>query len=180
MQNVNFRNLNITISDLPDSEDLKWQALSPRYVPLNLGLNLLTTAVLALIYVVMQYQPFWALSPQQQAWADYLGLGLITLSFLYSIYSIFVDRRAAYALRAHDLSFRSGLLFRQTVTQPLTRIQHIELKRGPLERSMGLATLQVFSAGGSAHTFQIPGLAVERARELRQFVLQHQDLQHDG
>jgi membrane protein YdbS with pleckstrin-like domain len=66
------------------------------------------------------------------------------------------------------------------VIQPLSRIQHIELKRGPLERSAGLATSHVYSAGGGAHTFEIPGLPVEQAQGLRQFILQHQDLQHGG
>jgi membrane protein YdbS with pleckstrin-like domain len=96
------------------------------------------------------------------------------------VHGIFADQRVAYALREHDVGFRWGLLFRHTVIQPLSRIQHIELKRGPIERSAGLATLQVFSAGGGAHTFEIPGLPVEQAQGLRQFILQHQDLQHGG
>ena len=60
------------------------------------------------------------------------------------------------------------------------RIQHIEIERGPLERSAGLATLQVFSAGGAHHTFEIPGLTYEKAIELRQFILNHKDVSQNG
>lgn len=178
MQNLSFSNINVPLERLPDVEHFDWQALSPRYMPINLALNLLVNLVLILIGFGSQMPPFSALTQAYQPWANWLIVGLVGVSVLYSIYGIFADRRAAYALREHDVSFRWGLLFRHTVIQPLTRIQHIELKRGPIERSAGLATLQVFSAGGSSHTFQIPGLPVERAQSLRQFMLRHQDLQH--
>ena len=66
------------------------------------------------------------------------------------------------------------------MSQPITRIQHIELKRGPIERKVGLARLQVFSAGGEMHTFEIPGLPLETAQQLRQFILQHKDMVKHG
>jgi hypothetical protein len=40
--------------------------------------------------------------------------------------------------------------------------------------------LQVFSAGGDMHTFQIPGLPVETAQQLRHFILQHKDIVKHG
>lgn len=180
MQNLPFSNANVPLADLPDVEQFDWQALSPLYMPINFALNVVVTLVLGLIWGLSQYTPLSAITADYQPLAGWVMLGLIALSVLYSVYGISADRRVAYALREHDVGFRWGLLFRHTVIQPLTRIQHIELKRGPLERSAGLATLQVFSAGGGAHTFEIPGLPVERAEGLRQFILQHQDLQHGG
>jgi len=102
------------------------------------------------------------------------------LGFLFTWYSHAYDQAKSYALRELDLHYASGLFFQKVVSQPITRIQHIELKRGPIERKVGLATLQVFSAGGEMHTFQIPGLPVETAQQLRQFILQHKDVVKHG
>ncbi|TLU65410.1 PH domain-containing protein [Thalassotalea litorea] len=100
--------------------------------------------------------------------------------FLYFIYLWFAEPIKAYALREQDLSYRSGLLFRKVITQPIARIQHVELKRGPLDRRFELAKLQVFSAGGAMHTFEIPGLELKKAQAIRQFILSHKGGSNDG
>jgi len=74
----------------------------------------------------------------------------------------------------------SGLIFKKTVTQPILRIQHIELKQGPIDRKLKLANIQAFSAGGATHTFEIPGLEIKKAEALRQFVLDHKDMNNHG
>ena len=51
-------------------------------------------------------------------------------------------------------------------------MQHIDLMRGPIERVFGLATLVVFTAGNEGSSFRVPGLAVGRAQELRDRILQ--------
>jgi membrane protein YdbS with pleckstrin-like domain len=99
------------------------------------------------------------------------ALGL--LGFAITVYCKLADPLKTYALREHDLSYSAGLIFKKTITQPILRIQHIELKRGPIERKVGLATLQVFSAGGALDTFEIPGLPLNEAQKLREFILRY-------
>ncbi|MDT0596665.1 PH domain-containing protein [Glaciecola petra] len=107
----------------------------------------------------------------------YALIGFLTLWS--ATYHFFADPLKQYALRENDLNYQSGLIFRSFVSQPILRIQHIEIKRGPIERRAGMATLQVFSAGGISYTFNIPGLIYENAVELRQFILDHKDLASD-
>ncbi|MDU0354869.1 PH domain-containing protein [Paraglaciecola aquimarina] len=90
------------------------------------------------------------------------------------------DKQKYYALRELDVHFSSGLFFKKMVSQPISRIQHIELKRGPIERKAGLASLQVFSAGGAMHTFEIPGLPFANAQQLRQIILKHKSVLTHG
>ena len=105
--------------------------------------------------------------------------GVAVLGLIYVGYHFFADPIIKYTLREQDLHFQSGLFFRRIVSQPILRIQHIELKRGPIERKANLATLQVFSAGGTSHTFEIPGLSYQKAVSLRQFIIDHKDLSVD-
>jgi hypothetical protein len=95
------------------------------------------------------------------------------------VYHIFADPIIQYAVREQDIHFQAGLFFRRLVSQPILRVQHIELKRGPIERKANLATLQVFSAGGVSHTFEIPGLEYHTAISLRKFIINHKDLSID-
>ncbi|QDP03078.1 PH domain-containing protein [Thalassotalea sp. PS06] len=106
---------------------------------------------------------------------------ILSVMFLLSfVYQWFAEPMKAYALREQDLSYKSGLFFRKVITQPIARIQHVELKRGPLDRRFELAKLQVFSAGGAMHTFEIPGLELKNAQSIRQFILSHKGGSNDG
>jgi membrane protein YdbS with pleckstrin-like domain len=161
-------------------EQLTLHPLSEKYAPLNAVINLVKTGMIILLAGLTYFQPWINLPP----WlANILPLGIILVAVLGLIgasLNYLADKRKYYALRGTDLHFQSGLVFCQTVSQPITRIQHIELKQGPLERAKGLASLQVFSAGGALHTFEIPGLEYQKARQIRQFILHHKDITANG
>lgn len=76
-------------------------------------------------------------------------------------------RRFRYSLLPSRLWIRSGVFFHREKSIPLSRIQHVDVSRGPLERLFGLARVTVFTAGGRLATAQIPGLVPERADALR-------------
>ncbi len=80
--------------------------------------------------------------------------------------------RWRFAISAELLSARYGIIFHEEKAIPISRLQHVDLTRGPIERMFGLATLVVFTAGTEGASFRLPGLSVERARELRDLILQ--------
>jgi uncharacterized protein len=174
-----FQNAPIDVDNLQDVasiQTLNWQPLAVVYPRLNLYIGLCITAMLVMAGVLAHTELFWTLSYFFQQNLSWL-LGLVSLlSLFFSGLGYLGDTRKRYALREQDLHFSSGLLFRKIVSQPISRIQHIELKRGPFERRAGLATLEVYSAGGSQHTFEVPGLEVANAEHIRQYILQHQAL----
>jgi membrane protein YdbS with pleckstrin-like domain len=167
MSATHFSNPTVSIEQLPSILALDKQSLCKKYAPINRLLNLSLTLLFCLIGTALYFQSVVNLS------ADFL------YSLPYIIWSVALLAKN-YTLRELDLHYASGLFFKKVVSQPITRIQHIELKRGPIERKVGLATLQVFSAGGDMHTFQIPGLPIDTAQQLRQFILQHKDVVKHG
>ena len=76
-------------------------------------------------------------------------------------------RHYRYAVREHDLLVRSGVIFRRWSAIPLTRIQHVDTRQGPVERMLGLSRLLVFTAAGMSADGSIPGLGEEDTRRLR-------------
>jgi len=77
-----------------------------------------------------------------------------------------------FSLREHDIHYKSGIIWRKTVSLPFNRIQHVELESGPVERIFKLTTLKFFTAGGGKADMKIPALGFERASKLRSFVME--------
>ena len=180
MLESNFSNSIVTIDHLPAILNLEQQSLSEKYAPINRLLNLCLTLFVCVISFAIYFQPFVNLPNALLNFLPFFIWASAILGLLLTWFSHARDQVKSYTLRELDLHYTSGLFFRKIVSQPITRIQHIELKRGPIERKIGLATLQVFSAGGEMHTFEIPGLPVETAQQLRQFILQHKDVAKHG
>ncbi|WP_340678142.1 PH domain-containing protein [Paraglaciecola sp.] len=183
MLDPEFNNHNIdqlNSNNLPQLEALNWLPLAVQYAPLNLLVNVLISLIIITFGAIVHKQ-FWMSLPiiMHEFIPSALVLAALVL-ILVIVLNFIADKHKHYALRELDLHFSSGLIFKKLVSQPISRIQHVELKRGPLERYKNLATLQVFSAGGAQHTFEIPGLDLETAQRLHQFVLQHKDLAQYG
>lgn len=175
-----FSNSAITSTELPQITQLKFEKLSPAYAKSNRYVSLFSTLFILAILFIVQIQSLFPLSTTVNEVISFLIWGVAALGFINTIYITFADKRKFYALREQDLSYCSGVIFRSTVSQPMLRIQHVELARGPIDRKIGLAKLQVFSAGGAMHTFEIPGLPLEKAESIRQFILDHKDVNHHG
>ena len=171
-----FSNTVVSADQLPSLDTLVYEPLSPRYRTLNLAIAAAIFITLLVVVNFIRFQPFVTL-PEGLLFAwPVVTTGLLALWGLLSVYHWLADPLLQFSLREQDLSVHKGLIFRSITCQPVLRIQHIELKRGPLERLAGLATLQVFSAGGAGHTFEIPGLPVAQAQKIRQFILDHKDV----
>lgn len=80
--------------------------------------------------------------------------------------------RRSYAVRSHDLIYRHGILSVSTTVIPFNRIQHVSVKEGVLSRLYGLASIQIFTAGGAAADLQLRGLALETAGQLKEIILE--------
>ncbi|HAW92143.1 MULTISPECIES: PH domain-containing protein [unclassified Arsukibacterium] len=174
-----FSNLQLRSEQLTPLQGLLLEPLARRYRLLRQGVNAVFFILVWSLLLGLYLQPWWPLSVAISD-ASYHGLWIVPLlGLLRALYCWQADKHKLFALREHDISYKSGIFFQAMITQPVVRIQHIELKQGPLERKTALARLQLFSAGGAMHTFEIPGLQLEQAQQIRQFVLQHKDALQD-
>ena len=92
-----------------------------------------------------------------------LGIAVISPPLAYARWRFSVDDELLLA--------RYGIIWIEEKSIPISRLQHVDVLRGPIERMFGLATLVVFTAGTEGAHFRLPGLAVARARELRDQIL---------
>jgi uncharacterized protein len=97
-----------------------------------------------------------------------LGAGLV-LVVAGLLWERFLARRVAawgYAERNDDLMVRRGVLVRRQSVIPYGRMQFIDVTAGPVERSLGLATLRMHTAAAASDA-RIPGLDRAQAAKLR-------------
>ena len=175
-QNPVFSNNQLNVEDIPNLQTLALLPISKKYRAMNIFSIGLIALVLLSIATGLEYQPFWSIPEDLLKAYPYIVTAIVALATIWALYHVFADVRIFYAIREQDISKQSGLIFRKLSCQPILRVQHVEVNRGPLDRWAGLASLQVFSAGGEMHTFEIPGLTLDKAEQLREFILAHKDI----
>lgn len=72
-----------------------------------------------------------------------------------------------YRVRADSLLLDRGVVTRVRTVVPYVRIQHVDSRRGPVERLLGLASVVVYTAGSRGADVTIPGLTPEGADDLQ-------------
>ncbi len=87
---------------------------------------------------------------------------------LLGIHSILRYRVWGFEIRQDELYLQRGVITRVRTVVPYVRIQHVDSRRGPLERLIGLATTVVYTAGSRGADVVIPGLTPERSEQLQE------------
>src|SRR5262249_51444663 len=105
----------------------------------------------------------------------------VVLALLYGLVNIVILPRRRwrswrYAIGETEIELRHGIWWQTWTRIPMARVQHVDTRRGPLERRYGLASVVVYTAAGSR---QIPGLAIEVAEESRDRVARLANVRDD-
>ena len=162
-----FQNPEIALESLPDTENLDWQSLHPNYkrsLRLQRVLVLLGLAVVLTTASLLLHFPRLPILLLSSLW---VVLGAILLAW-----PGFSVPCKGYIVRDKDIVFRSGVIWKSVTAVPFNRIQHVETSSTPFDRKFDIATLQLFTAGGSSGDLKIDGLGRDTAELLRLFTLE--------
>jgi hypothetical protein len=72
-----------------------------------------------------------------------------------------------FEVRDDALYLERGVFTWTETDVPYVRVQHVDTKRNPLDRLLGLSRVVVYTAGSRGADVAVPGLAPERASSLR-------------
>lgn len=106
-------------------------------------------------------------------WTGWMGAvgGAVATWLLAAVWSVWAPSLAwsrwAWVVRDHDLLVHRGVLLRLTTAIPLSRIQHVDTRQGPLEQLFGLQRVTLHTASGGGADAAIPGLDPAQAEALR-------------
>jgi membrane protein YdbS with pleckstrin-like domain len=147
-----------------------WSTLDPRHVPYLRrvwGLRVGVEAVVLAVLSVVAFADEW-LTP---AFLTLVVAFLAALVVLDAVFAVVLPRlhwrHAAWRVDERCIEIRTGVWWRSRVAVPRTRIQHLDVVQGPVQRRFGLGTLVLHTAGSDDASVPLPGLAHETALELR-------------
>lgn len=159
----------------PSSAAPAWEALHPKArIALRLGAILglaLAYAIPAAVLLALWDSSGWSGGAR---FALYLA-GLALVAGLAWRYADAAHARTQFALDDAGLQIRRGIFWRSQTLVPRSRVQHIDLNRGPLDRRYGLASLRVYTAGTRLASVSLDGLPEARAAQLRDALVSHDD-----
>lgn len=90
------------------------------------------------------------------------------------------QRRTYWRLDDQGLGVRRDLMWQLETRVPISRVQHLDLRRGPIERSARLATLVVHTAGSRFSAVTLSGLDADDAEHLRDTLAHQLDRDDDA
>lgn len=164
-----FTNNPIEINFLPKFEEVKLNSLNSKYVYV-----LLINLVLILILVIAGFSALFFLKQNSFIYSIWVAVFIGILLFFIGLI-VFVKlsfHRKGYAFRTHDVIYKSGLISQTTTIIPFNRVQHVALHQGFISRNLGLASVELFTAGGSSSDLKIPGILLEDAQKIKNLVSQ--------
>ncbi len=162
----NFTNETIDTTQLPRFEDVALTPLHPSYwkvIVANLAFFFLIVGAGAgaAVYFIEELQPHIV---------TVIVIYVVLLLLMFVIYRVSFKNRG-YAFRTYDVIYRSGAISITTTIIPYNRVQHAALREGWLARYLGLASVEIFTAGGINSDIKIPGIEKEYAENVKQLLM---------
>lgn len=164
-----FENLLINIDELPQVEQEEFTPIEQAYLKVvRIGYAFFYAIFLIVPQVILFFN-------EEHSGQMDLHLYFALAPILFWFINFFLTKAAfvkkKYALRSKDIIYKKGLIWSKRISIPFNRIQHAEVKQGPIERIYKLHNLKIFTAGGSSSDLSIPGLTEDNALKLKNFIL---------
>ena len=142
--------------------------LDPRVIPLQrIGGSIFAGLISAGSFVALALADDGLTWPRVAVWA------MVVLLLFWHFYRWPARAYAHTSYRVDDqgIEIRKGVHFRVVINVPRSRVQHIDVSQGPLERKYGLGTLVIYTAGTDHAKVELGGLEHGRALGIREHLL---------
>ncbi|PKG42691.1 PH domain-containing protein [Psychroflexus sp. MES1-P1E] len=163
---MNFENLEVHLDELPDFKSVELNLVQKRYkrlIWINEGLVFTLLFALPIIAFFIEPVPLWIPI-----------VVLCLLSLVLVVRATEIEKGfplRLFGIRQYDIIYQSGFFYFTETVIPYNRIQHVEIKQGPLSRFYNLYSLRLYTAGASSGDLIIDGLDKETAQKIKAKVL---------
>lgn len=144
-------------------EELRYEPVSPKYrsvqiVSATIGYILLASLALLLLLVD---SPWWCVAAEIAIVVLWCGnLALLRTAYRYK----------GYALREHDITYRSGVIFPKLTTVPYSKIQQVSIIQNPVAKMFNLCAIDIVNGAQGLSSLSIKGLTKEKADSIKDVI----------
>jgi len=163
------------VSEPDEVADGQDHSLDPRVISLHritgglfvaaVGLGLLIA--LGIVLLAADNLPGWLRLLLPGVW---LVLAIVGATLAYR-WPVRAHQHTSYRIDALGIEIRRGVYWRVVINLPRSRVQHIDVSQGPIDRRYGLGTLVVYTAGTDHAKVSLGGLEHGRALRIREHLL---------
>lgn len=166
---LTMSNKQINLEDTDRIDQLNYEPLEPKYIKVQFISTILT-------YLILLALPFFFLLTEDFNYQTELMIitecvillaGVINLWFLPKAYAY-----KGFAIREHDITYRSGIIFPSTVTIPFCKIQQVSIQQNPIGRIFKLYSVDIVNGAQLLAETNIPGLTEERANKIKTLLVE--------
>jgi uncharacterized protein len=156
------------VSESAPVADGRDHSLHPNVIVLNRIGGAILTTVIALgsgVGIVIADEGSW--------WLRLGGWLTVVLLLAWQFYRWppIVYKHTSYRVDDQGIEIRKGVYWRVVINVPRSRVQHIDVSQGPLERRYHLGTLVIYTAGTDHAKVELEGLQHTRALLIREHLL---------
>lgn len=158
-------NHRIVIEEFDPIEQLEFEPVSEKYrnVQMVLALIAYTLLVATASLPLLADSIWWFIAAESVI----IISCVINLTILRKAY-----RFKGYALREHDITYRTGVIFPKLTTIPYTRIQQVSISQNPVSRYFGLCSVDIVNGAQGLSSLNIKGLSKEKADQIKSVITQ--------
>lgn len=149
--------------------------LDPRVIPFHRITSAIFAAAVSIAWLIL-------IAINMLAWDDAPGWAWVVRPVLWLLMVVALAvwawrwppiayRHTSYRLDEQGIEIGRGVIWRVVINVPKSRVQHIDVSQGPLERRYGLGTLVIYTAGTDHARVDLGGLEHGRALRIRDFLL---------
>jgi membrane protein YdbS with pleckstrin-like domain len=152
------------------SADGQIHSLDPRIIPLQRITGSLFIAAIAggsLGFFVIRI-----LTARTPAWWLAVWLVLVLLGAWHALrWPPIAYEHTSFRVDDQGIEIHRGVYWRVVINVPRSRVQHIDVSQGPIERRYGLGTLVIYTAGTDHAKVELEGLEHGRALAIREHLM---------
>lgn len=169
MTHTNFQ---IDLDFVTPVEQLQFEHLDKRYRLAHIvGTVILYVILMALAVLLLLLDTPWICIATECAL--FVAM-LVNVTFLPKAFY-----RKGYALREHDVTYRTGILFPKLSTIPFARVQQVSVNQNPVTKLFHLYSVEIVNGAQGFSAITIPGLSEENANRIKNLITEKLQSTHD-
>lgn len=167
-----FSNNSVDLDLLPKYEEVSFLPIHSKYWNVMV-INLLIFSIIVLLATAIAFvMVYKSTDVGVNFYIAVLACVLVFVGMLFWFNRI-AFKKKGYAIREKDLLYRSGILATTTTIIPFNRIQHIAVHEGVFSRMYGLASIEVYTAGGNSSDLNISGIEKQKAYAIKELLMKN-------
>jgi membrane protein YdbS with pleckstrin-like domain len=162
------------VSDSVPIADGQDHSLDPRVIPLERitgGIVIAGSAITSLIGLTFAIVVGDDLGIMRRVLPVMWGVAVLTGAWQAYAWPPRAYRHTSYRIDDQGIEIRKGVYWRVVINVPRSRVQHIDVSQGPIERRYELGTLVIYTAGTDHAKVELSGLSHARAMRIRDHLL---------